>query len=156
MAPGLCARRRIFPGYLSCAICDRDLPVEEFRIQRQRLADGSVAERRYSYCKPCASAMNCAEAKRKKCDPTQRARNRESWNRQYKRQSKERRQEREFRLSAARAAIARLIASGMSRRAIALKASVHEQSIAKWSRGEGAPFSRHVTVLRQLVAEVAP
>lgn len=155
MARGQASRRRIRPGYLSCGICNRDLPVDEFRIVRTQLADGSSSERRYSYCKPCSSAMNSAEAKRKKSDPVQRSRNRDTWKRQYKRLSKERREERAFRLSAASTAVTRLIASGMSRRAIALKAGVHQQSIANWSRGEGSPFSRHVAVLRALVAEIS-
>lgn len=154
MARGQFTRRRIRPGYLSCRICDRDLPEEEFQVIHRRYKC-STKTYRNTYCYRCASRMSADEQKRKRQDPVYRAAaNRKALATYHRKNAKERQANRVFRLQTVRSAIERLIAAGWTVPAIAKAIDAKARSVHRWRRGEGAPFRRHADALRMLVRSI--
>lgn len=155
MARGQFTRRRIRPGYIACRDCDRDLPEEEFKVIRRTAKSGSVRTYPNSYCRRCESRVATAEEQRKRQDPVYRAAsNRKALVQYHRKDARERKTNRVFRMQTVRSAIERLLAAGWTVPAIARAIDATPTSVEKWQRGEGAPFRRHADALRLLVRMV--
>lgn len=158
MAAGYYPRRRVRPGYLRCAICKRDLPEEEFRAtQRAFGADRrTVKTYRVSYCNPCNAAYSSERrAASIRLDPTYHDRERQRQRDNYRRgEGAEAKREARERTDQAHDLLQRMLALGLTKKAIHRNLGLPEMSVARWSRKEGKPTAAHIARLKAEVARL--
>jgi ribosome-binding protein aMBF1 (putative translation factor) len=155
MASGQFTRRRILPGYVQCGECRRDLPEADFKTIRRTAKNGSVKTYPNTYCRQCESRVSVREEQRKRQDPAYRANaNRKALMKYHRRDARQRKADRVFRMQTVRSAIDRLLAAGWTVPEIAAAIDATPTSVKKWEKGEGRPFRRHADALRLLVRVV--
>lgn len=154
-APG--TRRRIRPGLLSCCVCDRDLPEEEFDVDCHRRRADRADVPRSSWCRRCRAAYDREEAHRRyHADPAYREdqlrRKRERYRAKTGRELKA---DRRWRTEQALRALDRLTAAGWDAARIAAAVGVHRDTARKWLARKKRPRTANARALRKLAEGVA-
>lgn len=140
-------------GYLTCSLCRRDLPAEEFPARNRRNKAGAIL--RSSYCRTCNNEYLRQVRQMKMHDPEYREKRKRQARESYHRNlGAEKRGDLTRRRNAAKREADKLHAAGFTDAQIGRLIGAGDWQVTAWRKGKGRPTDAHIGRLRTAIATI--